>query len=154
MTFILYILWIAAIMAVLTEIDHLITRPLLERTGAGIPEVHWGIVPVASVVVPGVGQFLNGQITKALFAFFWPFLTMFGQPVPRPWQMLGIKTVTLLLPWYIVQVGDALLFALLQNRRRLREDAEMARLARSSERAVDMSVFLERRKQRQDQSDS
>jgi len=73
---------------------------------------------------------------------------MFGAPIPRPWQLLGLKTVAYLMPWYIVQVVDALVVggaAELRHRRSLSRDGTDSRNAK---RATDMADFLSRRRGR------
>lgn len=126
MTYLVYLGWIWSLLALMGSLDGLLARPLLKRFGISTPETPWFAPAFASSMLPGLGQFFNGQPLKALFLAAWPFLTLFGYPIRRPWQMLFIKSPFLLFPWWAVAVADALLIASLAYRSRQREQRSAA----------------------------
>lgn len=148
MTYLLFTLWIISLLLVAGELDGLISRSLMSRLRVTMPDVHWGVAFIGSAAVPGLGQFVNGQPIKAAFVFAWPFLTMFGAPIPRPWQLLGLKTMAYLLPWYVLQVLDALIVGELAEIRHRRSSGGTAAPIEGAKRAAAMADYLARRKDR------
>ncbi|MFZ5815543.1 MAG: hypothetical protein ACOY93_09620 [Bacillota bacterium] len=117
MTYLLFGIWIASLLLVAGELDRLLYGPLARRWRIRFPEVHWLTAGLLSACLPGLGQLLNGQLFKALFLLIWPFLIIWGSPVPRPWQLTGLKTGWLLFPWWLIAIADALLVRRLNQRR-------------------------------------
>jgi len=115
-TYLLYGLWIVALMLVAGELDRIISQRIFKRYDLAVPQVGPWIPLITSSVLPGVGQFLNGQPIKALFVLMWPFMVAFKAPVPPPWQMVMTKTTELLFPWYLITLLDAVVVALILNR--------------------------------------
>jgi membrane protein implicated in regulation of membrane protease activity len=142
-TYLLYGLWILSLILIAGELDRLISQRIVRRFNLNVPEVGRWIPLITSLVLPGVGQFLNGQPIKALFVLTWPFLAAFKAPVPPPWQMVMTKTYELLLPWYLLTVLDALIVALILNRRRTERLAEVRRY--EQDRSDKVVKFLSRR---------
>lgn len=120
MTYFVYAVWFLSLLLVAGELDHRFSRHLSHRF---MPEISasavWYLPPSVSFILPGAGQFLNGQIIKALVAFTWPITVGL---LPRPWQFLMVKTWIMLVPWYIIVVLDALLVGVMTFRRQLREE--------------------------------
>ncbi len=142
MTYLLYSLWILSLILVVSELDSLVARRVMDRLRVAVPESHWLLAVFASAVLPGVGQFLNGQVLKAFFFLIWPFLSLFGAPVPRPWQMLALKTGWLLLPWWLLAIGDALVSGLIRHGRQ--HLANKRALAASN--TTDLYAYLDRKR--------
>lgn len=142
MTYLFYCLWILSLVLVISELDSLIARRLLDKMQSPIPEAHWGFAVFASFLIPGVGQFLNGQVLKAFFFLTWPFLTLWGAPIPRPWQMLAIKSPWLLLPWWLLAILDALVVGLIRQRR----DRIALKQSLASANTADFYSYLERKR--------
>lgn len=121
MTYLVYTAWILSLVLAVGELDNLAARRIMQRLGLHFPDAHWLTSGFLTAFLPGLGQFLNGQPLKAIFLISWPFLTLWGWPVPRPWQMLALKSGWLLLPWWVIAIGDALLVGWIASRQQLRE---------------------------------
>lgn len=146
MTYVLYAAWILALVLTVGELDHLIARRLMQRFRLTLPEGHWLTAGFLSAMLPGLGQFLNGEPLKALFLIVWPFATLYGWPVPRPWQLLALKTGWILLPWWAVAVGDALVVGFLNQRWRERE--QQASRQEQASNTIDYYSYLSERQKR------
>lgn len=152
MTYVLYAAWILAMVLAAGELDSLVAGRLFRRFGLHFPESHWLVSSFLTIMIPGLGQFVNGQPLKALFLILWPFLTLFGSPIPRPWPLLALKTGWVLLPWWLIAVGDAFVVGWIQHRRLVRERKESGQETRASH-AVDMYAYLSQRQKRRDSDD-
>lgn len=149
MTYLVYAFWFLSLLWVAAEVDRLYTGRIAERF---MPELSsgsiWFLTPAVSMVLPGAGQFLNGQVVKGLVCFVWPIVISASRGV-WPWQFLHLYTWQLLIAWYPLVVLDALAVGLLHHRRRSREAAALeAAQVRDSHRD-DLSDFLSRRQARQ-----
>lgn len=140
----MYGLWILSMILIAGELDRIISRRIVRRFDLTMPQVGPWVPLITSSMLPGVGQFLNGQPIKALFVLTWPFMVAFKAPVPPPWQMVMTKTHELLFPWYLLAVLDALIVALMLNRRRTERPAEERR--HEQDRSDKVVEFLSRRR--------
>ncbi|MFZ5827398.1 MAG: hypothetical protein ACOY94_24115 [Bacillota bacterium] len=146
MTYLIYTAWILALVLTVGELDNLISRRLMQRFRLTLPEGHWLTSGFLSAMLPGLGQFLNSQPLKAIFIISWPFLTMWGWPVPRPWQLLALKTGWILLPWWAAAVADAIVVGFLTQRSRERE--QQAPRQGQVSNTVDYFSYLSNRQKR------
>lgn len=149
MTYLVYGLWLLSIFWIAGEID----RHLHERYGMLLDRElpsgsSWLLSGFASLLLPGAGQFLNRQPVKAAFVLAWPFLMLLIK-FPRPWQMLQFSSYALLLPWWLLAVGDALAVGLIIHYRQRWLLAREAKSLRESDHVRNMDSFLERRKMKQ-----
>lgn len=141
MTYLAYTAWIISLLLVAGEIDRLLTRRFLEKVFPELQNISiWFLPPAVSMILPGAGQFMNGQPLKALLSLTWPFLIYL---IPTPFQFVNLITWTKLVPWYWVVVMDALVCSLLASRVR-RQTADRVDMA-SLEAAQNLSDFLSRR---------
>lgn len=145
MTYLVYAGWTLTLILLAGELDRLFSAWLLRRFRLPVPDVHWAITAFIALLVPGSGQFLNGQPIKAAFVLAWPLLIMFRSPIPPPWQMLLLNTGALLAPWWLCAWLDATLTGWLVWRARHGPDREGRALAGRS-RQDQMADFLDRRK--------
>ncbi len=152
MTYLLFTLWIVSLALVAGELDNLISHRIFARFKLPTIEVTWWIPPLTTALLPGFGQFLNGQPIKALFFFLWPFVTAIGAPVFKPWQLIAVKTPFYLFSWWLVAMADALIVASLAFRHRARKDREDVMNSGVEARSVDMADFLSRRKRKDQDS--
>lgn len=139
MTYLIYCLWVFLLLQVCGEVDRLLRRRFTRWYESAFPTVSWYLPPVSSALIPGSGQFLNGQLLKGTLAILWPLFVGFSF-FPRPWQMLQLRLGPLLLPWYTLVVLDALIFGLAFGWERNEKPAPADRPER------DLSSFLERRR--------
>lgn len=145
MTYLVYTGWTMTLILLAGELDHLLSSRLLRRFRLPVPDVHWAVTSFIALLVPGSGQFLNGQPIKAAFVLAWPLLIMFRSPVPPPWQMLLLKTGALLAPWWFCTWLDAAVYSWLVWRARHRRDGEGDEPGDRA-RQEQMADFLARRK--------
>lgn len=108
MTYVAYLLWILTLVLAAGEIDNLFARRLCQRLKLSLPDTNWPTRTFLTVILPGLGQVLNGQPVKGLLLALWPFLTLWGAPIPRPWPLWALKTGWMLLPWWLIAIGDAM----------------------------------------------
>lgn len=146
MTYLLYGFWLLSMVLAVGELDNLVSRRILQRLKLAFPETHWLTSSFLSIMLPGLGQFLNAQPLKALMLFAWPFLTLWGYPVPRPWALWGLKSGWMLLPWWLIAIGDALVVGWLRQRQQRLEPAQRSDLPSNT---IDYDTFLEKRQKRQ-----
>lgn len=148
MTYLLFTLWILSLILVAGQLDTLVSHRIFSRFKLPLPEVSWWIPPVTTALLPGFGQFLNGQPLKALFIFLWPFATAIGSPIFKPWQLILVKTPFYLFSWWLLAISDAAVVGTLAHRKRLRSYREDPETAGIEARSVDMADFLNRRKRK------
>lgn len=149
MTYLVYALWFLSLLWVAAEVDRRYTGRLADRV---MPELAsgsvWFLSPAVSMVLPGAGQFLNGQLLKGLLCFAWPIVVSASHAV-WPLQFAHLYTWQLLLAWYPLVVLDALAVGLLQYRRRAKAEAALEAATAQDTRRDDLSDFLARRQARQ-----
>lgn len=146
MTYLAYSAWILSLVLVVGELDNLIARRLFRRLGLSFPETSWLMAMFLSWILPGLGQFLNGQPLKAAFLMTWPFLTLYGTFVP--WALWGLKTGWLLVPWWLIAIGDGLVVGYLRQRKQ-RAEQLAPRAGGPPDNTVDYYAFLEKKQKRQ-----
>jgi hypothetical protein len=149
MTYLVYAAWILSMVLAVGELDDLVARRILRRFKLNLPEVHWATSTFLSAMLPGLGQFLNGHLLKALFFVAWPFLTVYGTPIPRPWQLWGLKTPLMFLPWWLIAIGDALVAGLISHRRQMAERRAALQDGDLAPNTVDMYAYLSKRQKQQ-----
>jgi TM2 domain-containing membrane protein YozV len=149
MTYLVYALWFLSLLWAAAEVDRLYTGRIAERL---MPELSsgtvWFLSPAVSMVLPGAGQFLNGQVLKGLLCFAWPIVISASHAV-WPWQFMHLYTWQLLLAWYPLVVLDALAAGLLHHRRHAKAAAALEAAEALDTRRDDLSDFLARRQARQ-----
>lgn len=145
MTYLIYTGWTLSLILLVGEVDRIFSSWLLRRFRLPVPDIHWAVTSFIALLVPGSGQFLNGQPIKAAFVLAWPLLIMFRSPVPPPWQMLLLKTGALLAPWWFCTWLDATVTGWLVWRARHSQGGDGDGPAESA-RQQQIAEFLARRK--------